>query len=191
MDRGRRPAAMPAVPNSGATYNRGPGPAIRAPAPERVRGGRHPCGSARCLDSPAGFARCLDSRAAGGVYFGVALQDRDRALAIARRRKRGARLATVRGSNESAAVLPAVWLDLDVATGVHKSSALPPDRAAALGILDAVGLPPPAPASRRRGATRSGRDPQSADPRHAVVPLSGKSPLNPPFHKGGKHGLFQ
>ena len=72
------------------------------------------------------------------VYFGVALQDRERALAIARRRRPRAREGTVRGSEASATVLPAVFADLDVAGPEHKSGDLPPDRKSALGLLDAI-----------------------------------------------------
>ena len=76
------------------------------------------------------------------VYFGVALQDRDRALAIARRRRPRIGKAAVRGSEASATALPALWADLDVAGPGHSSQRLPPDRAAALGLLVAVPVPP-------------------------------------------------
>ena len=76
------------------------------------------------------------------VYFGVALQDQGRALAIAKRRRRGASKSTVRGSEASATVLPALWVDLDVAGPGHSSDRLPPDRASALGLLEVVPKPP-------------------------------------------------
>ncbi len=76
------------------------------------------------------------------VYFGIALQDKERALAVARRRRPRAGKSTVRGSEASAIALPALWVDLDVAGPGHSSNRLPPDRAAALGLLEAAPRPP-------------------------------------------------
>ena len=76
------------------------------------------------------------------VYFGVALQDRDRALAIARRRRPRIGKCSVRGSEASATLLPALWADLDVAGPGHSSDRLPPDREAALRLLETIPRPP-------------------------------------------------
>ncbi len=72
------------------------------------------------------------------VYFGVALQDGDRALEIARAKRPKATLRNVRGCEKSAVALPAIYADLDVAGPGHSSDLLPPDRDAALALLDAV-----------------------------------------------------
>ncbi len=78
------------------------------------------------------------------VYFGVALQDPEKARQEARRKRGGSIpcLSTVRGSTASAVVLPGVWVDLDVAGDGHRSRNLPPTRDAALGLLAAVPLEP-------------------------------------------------
>ncbi len=91
------------------------------------------------VDSPAEAARAAE-RARDGqhVYFGVALQDPDAALAQARAGRPDATLETVRGGAASALVLPAVWVDLDVAGPGHRRSDLPPSRAAVQSLCDAV-----------------------------------------------------
>ncbi len=76
------------------------------------------------------------------VYFGVALQDQDAAVEIARRRSPRATARWVRGSADSAILVPALWADLDVAGPGHSAKNLPPDRDAALGLLGAVPKPP-------------------------------------------------
>ncbi len=82
------------------------------------------------------------------VLFGVALQHRDKALSRARRRYKRATPAQVRGGEASVGALPALWAEIGVrgAPGrqMGKASAgpLPPDRAAALGLLEAVLRPP-------------------------------------------------
>jgi putative DNA primase/helicase len=72
------------------------------------------------------------------VFFGVALQDAAAALAIARGTRPDASLRSVRGREDTAVALPAIWVDLDVAGEGHSSNTLPPDRDAALALLDAV-----------------------------------------------------
>ncbi|MCP5028753.1 MAG: hypothetical protein GY929_20965, partial [Actinomycetia bacterium] len=51
-------------------------------------------------------------------------------------------LHRVRGGNASAVALPAAWVDLDVAGPHHRATGLPPDRDAALALLEAVPLAP-------------------------------------------------
>ncbi|MEE8523174.1 MAG: hypothetical protein V3T72_04525, partial [Thermoanaerobaculia bacterium] len=77
-------------------------------------------------------------RAEKHVYFGVALQDADRALEIARCKHPRVTLRGVRGREGTAVALPAIFADLDVAGEGHRSKTLPPDRDAALALLDAV-----------------------------------------------------
>ena len=81
------------------------------------------------------------------VFFGVALQDLEQALRLARAARPGAERATVRGRAASAVALPGLWVDLDVAGPTHASGDLPADLETALGLLDAV----PVPASCRVG----------------------------------------
>ena len=76
------------------------------------------------------------------IYFGVGLQDPDRAVKIARRRWPKVRLPSVRGCEASVTALPAIWADIDVAGPGHSSSALPPDEQSALGLLRAIPVPP-------------------------------------------------
>ncbi|MEM7357365.1 MAG: hypothetical protein AAF657_41505, partial [Acidobacteriota bacterium] len=75
------------------------------------------------------------------VYFGVALQDPQAALAITRRRWPRVRMPSVRGSEESAVALPAIWADIDLAGPGHAQGALPPDRDAAFELLEAIPVP--------------------------------------------------
>ncbi len=98
-----------------------------------------------CPDIETAAALALKQAVTMDVYFGVALQDRDLAVALARRRKkRGPTIpaAAVRGSAKSALVLPGLWIDVDVRGDHHKSTALPPDAETALGLLSAVPHPP-------------------------------------------------
>ena len=76
------------------------------------------------------------------VYFAVALHDEDAAVAIAKRRNPRIRARRVRGSGDSATLVPALWADLDVAGPGRAASGLPPDRHAALDLLEAVRRPP-------------------------------------------------
>ena len=94
------------------------------------------------LGAADGVAKRL--RSTMDVYFGVALQDPALALELARRKRPNATLRRVRGHAESARAIPAVWVDLDVASGVHTSSTLPPDAESALGLLPAIPVAPSA-----------------------------------------------
>ncbi len=76
------------------------------------------------------------------VYFGVALQSQEAAVAIARRRRSRATARSVRGSEASATLLPALWADIDIAGPGHANDELPPNREAALSLLSAVPKPP-------------------------------------------------
>ncbi len=94
------------------------------------------------VDAAARQAEAL--RADHNVFFGVALQDRASALAAARETRPKATESTVRGRQDTALTLPALWVDLDVAGPGHSSGTLPPNRDAALGLLAAVPRPPSA-----------------------------------------------
>ena len=74
------------------------------------------------------------------VRFGVALQDRKRALALARRRHKRASPSRVRGVESSVVGLPALWAEIGV--GGPAAASQPPDRDAALGLLGAAPRPP-------------------------------------------------
>ncbi len=91
-------------------------------------------------DSVEAAAATAEHRRAGrDVHFGVALQDRTAALAAARCRSgRMPAPSRVRGRAATTAVLPALWMDLDVCGPGHRSPTLPPTGADALRLLDAV-----------------------------------------------------
>ncbi len=94
-------------------------------------------------DSPAEAAGVAARyREAGHVFFNVALQDEAAALEWARRSRPNAELPSVRGRVASAAVLTAVWVDLDFAGATHSSDSLPQDLDQALGLLEGVPQPP-------------------------------------------------
>ena len=86
--------------------------------------------------------RGMRLRKSQDVYFGVALQDQKKAIAIARQRRPRASKTSSRGSEPSATLLPALWADLDIAGPGHRRNDLPPDRDAALGLLAAVSQQP-------------------------------------------------
>ena len=76
------------------------------------------------------------------VYFGLALQDRDTALATARREKPSVHLGHVRGFSSSATAIPGLWMDVDIKAPVHREQNLPPDLPAALSLLEVVPYEP-------------------------------------------------
>ncbi len=76
------------------------------------------------------------------VYFGVALHDPIRARTIVRRRWPKVQLPSVRGSHDSAVALPAIWANIEVAGPGQACTNLPPDRASAFKLFDAVAKPP-------------------------------------------------
>ncbi len=87
------------------------------------------------VDSPAeGAAAAKQVRGFQHVYFGVALQDPEAALAG----RPPSQLRMVRGGEASAVVLTAIWVDLDVAGAGHKRGDLPPNRDAVLSLTAAV-----------------------------------------------------
>ena len=92
------------------------------------------------LDGAARYAhRYCTSR---DVWVCVTLQDAAKALEITRERRKGAREHHGRGSDASAILLPFVWVELPVASPGESRNDLPPDRTAALGLLEAVPVPP-------------------------------------------------
>ncbi|MEE8526135.1 MAG: hypothetical protein V3T72_19535, partial [Thermoanaerobaculia bacterium] len=83
------------------------------------------------LDQAAAFA--AGRSPTEDVYFSVVLQDFDTLYANARHAfGDGYPASSVRGGNSTAAVLTALWLDLDVGTEGHRAKSYPPDDAAAL-----------------------------------------------------------
>ncbi len=89
------------------------------------------------------LGRCAGRwRQSRDLYFGIALKDPELALEQARRRRPAAPLQAVRGGATATTYLPALWADVDVAGPHHAAGALPPDQAAALGLIDALELPP-------------------------------------------------
>ena len=76
------------------------------------------------------------------VWFCVSLQDPEAAMEIAKRRRPRIRQRRVRGSEHSATVLPALWVELEFAAPGQSPGRLPPDRESILGLLAAVPRPP-------------------------------------------------
>lgn len=77
------------------------------------------------------------------VYFGVCLQNPHAALNVARQRRPDATLITARGSETSAVIMPALWVDIDCREGKHAQKRLP-SRSEAVELLGAVPVEPSA-----------------------------------------------
>ena len=71
------------------------------------------------------------------LYFGVALQDQERALALAATEDP----TQTRGRKESTVALPGVWADIDVQGPAHARDDLPPSFAAAHELIASFPLP--------------------------------------------------
>ena len=78
------------------------------------------------------------------LYYGVCLQEHDAALEERRRRNRddSATLLYARGYANTTAVVPGVWLDVDVAGAGHEKKGLPSSQAEADRILSALPMDP-------------------------------------------------
>lgn len=78
------------------------------------------------------------------LYYGVCLQDHDAALAERRQRNRdeSATLDYARGYASTAAVMPGLWLDLDIAGPGHEKVGLPKSQVDAERILAALPMDP-------------------------------------------------
>ena len=78
------------------------------------------------------------------LYYGVCLQDHEAALAERRRRNRDekATLQYARGYAATTAVMPGLWLDLDIAGSGHEKRGLPTNQVDADRILSALPFDP-------------------------------------------------
>jgi len=78
------------------------------------------------------------------LYYGVCLQDHARALEERKRRNRDAKanLAYARGYASTAATMPGLWLDLDIAGPGHEKKGLPTNQVDADRILSALPFDP-------------------------------------------------
>ena len=78
------------------------------------------------------------------LYYGVCLQNHEAALAERRRRNRdeSATLQYARGYATTTAVMPGLWLDLDIAGAGHEKRGLPTSQVDAERILSALPLDP-------------------------------------------------
>jgi hypothetical protein len=76
------------------------------------------------------------------LYYGVCLQDRARAQAERERRKGSSSMDYSRGYAITAAVVPALWLDLDIAGEGHEKVGLPRNQTDADRILSELPFPP-------------------------------------------------
>ncbi len=84
--------------------------------------------------------RGFRGRKTNDVFLAPAIQESKDALALARSRRARVKLTTVPGAASAVLALPALWVELTVASAGEAD--LPPDRVAALGLLSAVPLPP-------------------------------------------------
>jgi len=75
------------------------------------------------------------------VYFGLALQDRERAFEAKRREGGNPTPENTRGRNESALAIGALWAEIDTTEGDHKASNLP-TMEEAFEFIEALPLPP-------------------------------------------------
>lgn len=96
---------------------------------------------------PEAAAAVEQIAAVSDAYFGVCLQGRD--LAIEERRKRkgdeavtDAGMVYARGYASTVAVIPGLWLDLDVAGSGHEKQGLPSSAAEAWKIIEALPFAP-------------------------------------------------
>jgi putative DNA primase/helicase len=77
------------------------------------------------------------------LYCGVALQDKEAAVAKWRRESPDVRgEPTTRGYSETTIALPGLWVDVDVRSPAHKATNLPPTKAAALSLIREFPLTP-------------------------------------------------
>lgn len=74
------------------------------------------------------------------VYFGVALQDRDRARAIAKEKRNDP--DSTRGYSNTTVAIGGVWVDIDIACDGHAKPGLPTSIVAVLAELDKLPLKP-------------------------------------------------
>ncbi len=88
-------------------------------------------------------------RRTNNIFFAPAIQEPKDALALARSRRSRVKLDTVPGATAAALALPALWLELEVAQAGQDN--LPPNPAAALGLLAAIPLAPSIVISHRGG----------------------------------------
>ncbi len=92
-----------------------------------------------CSDLLEADRLCVKYRKSRRVGFGVALHDPQRALTIAKRRRSGAVLGTIRGCEASVSALAALWAEIPFGLARRGAGAqLPPGRRQAFGLLAAV-----------------------------------------------------
>lgn len=95
-----------------------------------------------CTSIADGVERITARGADSDVYFVACLHSLEAMREEAGRRKESPDPARRRGYEQSAAVLPALWLDLDYGTEGHQKTGLPPTEADALSIVDGMPAPP-------------------------------------------------
>ncbi len=92
-----------------------------------------------CHNLPQADRHCLRFRNTRRVSFSGALHSEEMALKIARERRRGARSSRIRGCAASATAMQALWAVIPYGPAPNGGGILlPPRRADALGVLEAV-----------------------------------------------------
>jgi len=92
-------------------------------------------GSHWCETIEEAAAASAKAAAASDIYFGCCLQDPELVREQLRSKGKGSDLSYYRGHAATTAVAPGIWLDVDVANGVHEKQGLPP---AVNGAMDCL-----------------------------------------------------
>lgn len=101
-------------------------------------------GSTWCPDEESASATSSQLHQSTDIYFGVCLQDPEavRNRVLSTRGEAPASLQHFRGYAATAAVMPGLWLDIDIASDAHKKKGLPTSREAALAFLEGFPFAP-------------------------------------------------
>lgn len=101
-------------------------------------------GSTWCVDEESAVAASSQLHLTTDLYFGVCLQDPEavRYRVLSTRGEAPSSLQHFRGFAATTAVMPGLWLDIDIASEAHKKKGLPTSREAALAFLEGFPFAP-------------------------------------------------